>query len=183
MQLVDCVDIEMSSSHRQCRWVIDEKISGRIVISSIERRDYSAWRSSDSSIMLIYWERLELIFFTWRQVIHLFMWKIESSREWSERILFHWSESNIERLRSHVYTNNSFNVYVTQVKSREGKNYSVHHTLSFHRVRLSFIIYFSAQWMTIIERENAAIDYNHEHHGCKGNVFVFEPRIGPKHRL
>ncbi len=57
------------------------------------------------------------------------------------------------------------------------------HTLPSHRVRLSSIIYFSAQWMAIIERENTAIDYNHEHHGCKGNVFVFGPRIGPEHRL
>ncbi len=30
LRLVDCVDIETSSSHRQCRRVIDEKISGRI---------------------------------------------------------------------------------------------------------------------------------------------------------
>jgi len=58
LQLVDCVDIETSSSHRQCHWVIDEKISDRIVISSIERRDYSARRSSDSLITLIYWESL-----------------------------------------------------------------------------------------------------------------------------
>ena len=57
------------------------------------------------------------------------------------------------------------------------------HILSFHRVRLSFIIYFSAQWMAIIERENTAIDYNHEHHECKGNVFVFGSRIESGHRL
>jgi len=31
------------------------------------------------------------------------------------------------------------------------------HTLSFHRVHLSFITCFSAQWMTIIEQENAAL--------------------------
>ncbi len=33
---------EMSSSHRQCRWIIDEKISDRIVISNdeFENRDY-----------------------------------------------------------------------------------------------------------------------------------------------
>jgi len=51
---------ETSSSHRQCRWVIDEKISDRIVNS-----DEKSWvdttcdrRSSDSSIMLIYWRDL-----------------------------------------------------------------------------------------------------------------------------
>ncbi len=34
LQLVDCVNIETSSSYQQCRWVIDEKISDRIVILS-----------------------------------------------------------------------------------------------------------------------------------------------------
>jgi len=57
------------------------------------------------------------------------------------------------------------------------------HILSSHHVHLSFIIYFSAQWMTIIERENTAIDYNHEHHKCKENVFVFESKIESKHHL
>ncbi len=59
-QLIDCVDIETSLLHWQCHWVIDEKISDRIIISNdeSESRDYSAWRSSDLSIMLIYWESL-----------------------------------------------------------------------------------------------------------------------------
>jgi len=30
LRFVDCVDIETSSSHQQCRRVIDEKISDRI---------------------------------------------------------------------------------------------------------------------------------------------------------
>ena len=30
LQLIDCIDIETSSSHRQCHQVIDEKISDRI---------------------------------------------------------------------------------------------------------------------------------------------------------
>jgi len=51
---------ETSSSHQQCHWVIDEKISDKIVISDneSESRDYNAWRSSDLSITLIYWEDL-----------------------------------------------------------------------------------------------------------------------------
>jgi len=51
---------ETSSSHRQCRWVIDEKISDRIVDSDDESRVHATcdWRSSDSSITLIYWESL-----------------------------------------------------------------------------------------------------------------------------
>jgi len=51
---------ETSSSHRQCYQVIDEKISDRIIISDdeSESRDYSARRSSDLLITLIYWESL-----------------------------------------------------------------------------------------------------------------------------
>ncbi len=58
--LVDCVDIKTSSSHRQCCQVIDEKISNKIVVSNneSESRDYSARRSNDSLITLIYWEDL-----------------------------------------------------------------------------------------------------------------------------
>jgi len=57
------------------------------------------------------------------------------------------------------------------------------HTLSSHHVHLSFIIYFSAQWMTIIERENTAINYNYKHYECKENIFIFESEIESKHRL
>ncbi len=58
LQLVNCIDIKTSLLHRQYYQVIDEKISNRIIISSIKRRDYSAQRSSDLLIMLIYWESL-----------------------------------------------------------------------------------------------------------------------------
>ncbi len=112
------------------------------------------------------------------------MWKIESSRERSECILFHRSESNIERLRPHVYTNNSFNVYVTQVKSREEKSYSVqsHFTFSlcaslFHHIFLCsmndnhWVREHSSMYVTITSITNA-----------KKTSFVFESRIEPKHR-
>ncbi len=58
--LINCIDIETSSSHQQCCRVIDEKISDKIVISSdeSESHDYSARRSSNLLIMLIYWESL-----------------------------------------------------------------------------------------------------------------------------
>jgi len=64
LQLVDCIDIEMSSSHWQYHQVIDKKISDRIIISDdeFESRNYSAQRSSDSLIMLIYWESLNSSF-------------------------------------------------------------------------------------------------------------------------
>ncbi len=56
LQLINCIDIETSSSYQQCYQVIDEKILDKIVISDdeFESRDYNAWRSSDSLIMLIY---------------------------------------------------------------------------------------------------------------------------------
>jgi hypothetical protein len=110
------------------------------------------------------------------------MWKIESSRERSERILFHRSESNIERLRSHAYTNNSFNVYVTQVKSREEKNYSVqsHSIFSscaslFHHIFLCsmndnhWVREHSSTYVTITSITSA-----------KKTSFVFESRIESK---
>jgi len=60
LQLINCIDIEMSLSHQQCYQVIDEKISDKIVISNdeSESRDYNVQRSSDSSITLIYWRDL-----------------------------------------------------------------------------------------------------------------------------
>jgi len=60
LRLVDCVDIEMSSSHQQYHQVINEKISDKIIVSNdeFENHDYNVWRSSDSSITLIYWESL-----------------------------------------------------------------------------------------------------------------------------
>ena len=112
------------------------------------------------------------------------MRKIESARERSERILFYRSESNIERLRSHVYTNNLFNVYVTQVKSREGKNYSVqsHSIFSscaslFHHIFLCsmndnhWVRERSSTYVTIASITSA-----------KETSFVFGSRIGPRHR-
>ncbi len=52
----------MCSLHQQYHWVINEKISDRIVILSIKRRDYNVQRSSDLSITLIYWENLNSSF-------------------------------------------------------------------------------------------------------------------------
>ncbi len=111
------------------------------------------------------------------------MWKIESSREWSERILFHWSESNIEQLRLHVYTNNSFNVYVTQVKSKEEKNYLVqsHFIFSscaslFHHIFLCsmndnyWVREHSSTYVTIMSIMSA-----------KKTSFIFESKIELKH--
>ena len=46
-------------------------------------------------------------------------------------------DERIERLQSHVYTNNSFNVYVTQVKSREENEFLNTITLYLFIIRVS----------------------------------------------
>ena len=94
------------------------------------------------------------------------------------------SEPNIERLQSHAYTNNLFNVYVTQVKSREGKNYSVqsHFTFSscaslFHHIFLCsmndnhWVREHSSTYVTITSITSA-----------KKTSFVFESKIESRHR-
>ncbi len=128
-------------------------------------------------------KRLELIFFTWRQVIHLSTWKIESSWEQSERILYYWSESCIKWLQSHVYTNNLFNVYVTQVKSREEKSYSIQShsifsscTFLFHHIFLCsmndnyWVKECSSTYVTIMSITNA-----------KRTSFIFKSKIESRH--
>ena len=183
MRLVDCVDIETSSSHRQCRRVIDEKISDRIVVSSIERRDYSARRSSDSSITLIYWESLSSSSLL---DVKSFIYSRGKSRaqENDQNAFSFIDQRNIERLRSHVYTNSLFNVYVTQVKSREEKSYSVqsHSIFSscaslFHHIFLCsmndnhWVREHSSTYVTITSITSA-----------KKTSFVFESRIESRHR-
>ncbi len=51
--------------------------------------------------------------------MHLSTWMIESTEEWSKRILYYWLKLNIQlRLWLHIYIDNTFNIYVTQDKSR-----------------------------------------------------------------
>jgi len=174
---------ETSSSHRQCRWVIDEKISDRIidfslrvVITVLEKvvtcrsRWYTekAWThllyltSSHISIYVKNWERRRTI-----RTHSSLLIKVKSSNDCDCTFILTihstsaWHKSNQEKKRIIQYN----------------------HILSSHHVHLSFIIYFSAQWMTIIKRENTAIDYNHEHHECKENIFIFESEIELRHRL
>ena len=103
------------------------------------------------------------------------MWKIESARERPERILFYWSESNIERLQLHIYINNLFNVYVIQVKSREEKSYLIQSyfifsscTSLFHHIFLCSIN--DNHWA----KERSFQHYNHEHHKCNKINFTIE---------
>ncbi len=57
------------------------------------------------------------------------------------------------------------------------------HTLSSHRVHLSFITYFFAQWMIIIEWEHSSTYVTiMSITNAKKTSFVFELRIESKHR-
>ncbi len=156
MQLVDCVNIKTSSLHRQCHQVIDEKISDRIVISDneSESRDYSAWRSSDSLITLIYWESLNSSsLLNVRSYIYL-----------REELRVHENDQNVFSTIDQSHASNDcdctsiLTIYSTSTwhKSNQEKIRVIqyNHTLSFHHAHFSFITHFSAQWMTIIEQEN-----------------------------
>ena len=106
-----------------------------------------------------------------------------NSKEWSECILFHWSELNIKSLQLHIYTNNLFNVYVTQVKSRKEKSYLIqsHFIFSscasfFHHIFLCsmndnyWIREHSFMYVTIMSIMNT-----------KKTFFIFESRIESRH--
>ena len=151
LQLINCVDIETSSSHWQCHWVIDEKISGRIVVSSIERRDYSAWRSNDLLITLIYWESLS----------SSSLLDVKSFIYSHEKLRAQKNDQNTFSFIDQSQTSNDcdctfiLTIHSTSTwhkSSQEKKRITQYnHTLFSHHVCLSFITYFSAQWMTIIE--------------------------------
>ena len=103
------------------------------------------------------------------------MWKIESLRKWSEHIFFHWSESNIERVQLHIYTNNSFNVYMTQVKSKEKKNYSIQsHSIFSSCASLFHHIFLCSMNDNHWARECSFQHYNYEHHECNEINFAIE---------
>ncbi len=151
LQLVNCIDIETSSSHRQCHQVIDEKISGRIVISSIERHDYSAWRSSDSLITLIYWESLSSSSLL---DIKLFIYSHEKSRaqENNQNAFSFIDQSQTSNDCDCTFILTIHSTSTWHKSNQEKKRITQYnHTLSSYCVHLSFITYFSAQWMTIIE--------------------------------
>ncbi len=149
---------ETSSSHQQCHQVIDEKISDRIVVSSIKSRDYSVQRSSDSLITLIYWENLNSSsLLDVKSYIYL---REKLRAQESNQNAF----SSIDQSQTLNDCDRTFilTIYSTSTwyKSSQEKKRIIqyNHTLSSHHAHLSFITYFSAQWMTIIEQENAVFD-------------------------
>ncbi len=147
----------MSSLHWQYHQVIDEKISDRIVISSIERRDYSAWRSSDSLIMLIYWESLNSSSLL---DVKSFIYLHEKLRvQENDQNAFSFIDQS-QTLKdcnctSILTIHSTFTWHKSNQEKKKVTQYN--HTLSLHHMHLSFITYFSAQWMIIIEWENTAL--------------------------
>ncbi len=178
-----CQYIETSLSHQQYHQVINEKISDkivdfslRVVITMLEEvvTCWSCW----------YIER------TWTHLLylmssHIFIYV----KNWERRRMIRTHSSLLIRVKSFNDCNCMFilTIYSTSMwhKSNQEKKRIIqyNHILSSHHVHLSFIIYFSAQWMTIIEWENTVINYNYKHHKCKENIFVFESRIELKHHL
>ncbi len=145
LQLVNCVDIKTSLSHQQCHQVIDEKISNRIVISSIENHDYSVQRSSDSSIMLIYWEDLSSSSLL---DVKSFIYSHEKSR----------AQENDQNAFSFIDQSQTLNdcdcmsiltihsIFTWHKSNQEKKRVTQYnYILSSYCVYLSFITYFSAQ--------------------------------------
>ncbi len=117
-----------------------------------------ARRSSDSSIMLIFWEDLN----------SSSLLDIKSYIYLREKLRAQESDQNAFSSIDQSQTLNDcdrtsiLTIYSTSTwhKSNQEKKRVIqyNHTLSSHRARLSFITYFSAQWMTIIEQENAVFD-------------------------
>ena len=136
---------ETSSSHQQCHQVIDEKISDRIVVSSIERRDYSAQRNSDSLIMLIYWESLSSSSLL---DVKSFIYSHEKLRtQKNNQNAFSFidqSQTSNDCDRMSTLTIHSTSTW-HKSNQKKKKVTQYNHTLSSHHVHLSFITYFSAQ--------------------------------------
>ncbi len=114
-----------------------------------------ARRSSDSSITLVYWGGLSSpSLLDVRSYIYL-RGKLRAQE--SDQNTF--SSIDQSQTSNDCDCTSILTIYSTSTwhKSNQEKERIIqyNHTLSSHRARLSFITYFSAQWMTIIEQENA----------------------------
>ncbi len=125
---------------------------------SLRIKTTCAWRSKDSSITLIYWESLNSSsLLDIRSYIYL---RAKLRVQESDQNAF----SSIDQSQTLNDCDCTFilTIYSTFTwhKSNQEKKRIIqyNHTLSFHHVHLSFITYFSAQWMIIIEQENAVFD-------------------------
>jgi hypothetical protein len=114
-----------SSPHRQCRRVIDGKIPGRIVVpgDEPESRDYSARRSSDPSVTLVYWGGLSPpSLLDAKSYIYLRGKSRAQEDDQNASSSIDQSQTSNDCDRTTIHPTS---VYVTQAKSREGKSYSV----------------------------------------------------------
>ncbi len=104
--------------------------------------------------MLIYWENLS----------SSFLLDVKSYIYLREKLKAHENDQNAFSTIDQNHTSNDCNctsiltIYSTSTwhKSNQEKKRvtQYNHTLSSHRLHLSFIIYFSARWMTIIKQKN-----------------------------
>ncbi len=117
-----------------------------------------AQRSNDLLIILIYWKNLNSFsLLDIRSYIYL-----------HEKLRAQESNQNTFSSIDQSQTSNDcdcmfiLTIYSTSTwhKSNQEKKRIIQYnnTLSSHHVHLSFITYFSAQWMTIIKQENAVFD-------------------------
>ena len=185
-------------SHQQCRWIIDEKISGRIVISSdeSESRDYNARRSSDSLITLIYW----------RDLSSSSLLDVKSYIYLRGKLRVQENDQNVWSTIDQSHSLNDCNrtsiltIYSTSTwhKSREEKNYSVqsHFTFSlcaplFHHIFLCsmndnhWAREHSYTYVTITSITSAKKTYVTitSITSAKKTSFIFESRIESRHCL
>jgi len=130
-----------------------------------------ARRSSDSSIMLIFWEDLNSSSLL---DIKSYIYLREKSRaQESDQNAFSFidqSQTSNDCDRTSILT-----IYSTSTwhKSNQEKKRVIqyNHTLSSHRAHLSFITCFSAQWITIIEQENTVSALQSRASRMQRNVF------------
>ncbi len=117
-----------------------------------------ARRSSDSSITLIYWKSLSSSSLL---DIKSYIYLREKSRAYESNQNAFSSIDQSQTLNDCDCTS-ILTIYSTSTwhKSNQKKKRVIqyNHTLSSHHVHLSFITYFSAQWMIIIEQENAVFN-------------------------
>ncbi len=125
--------------------------------SQSESRDYSVWRSSDSSITLIYWKSLNSSSLLDIKSYICLREKLRAQKNDQNAFSsINQSQSSNDCDRTFILTIHSTSTWhkLSQEKKRVVQ---YNHTLSSHRTHLSFITYFLAQWMTIIEQENTAL--------------------------
>ncbi len=114
-----------------------------------------ARRSSDPSITLVYWRGLSPpSLLDVKSYIYLRGKSRAQESDQNASSSIDQSQTSNDCNRTPILTIYSTSTWHKPNQEKE-RIIQYNHTLSPHRARLSFITYFSAQWMTIIEQENA----------------------------